>query len=634
MKPKILLIFLFFSLFSVGQKFEYAVAAIPDSLKQNANSVIRFDQTTIDITSRKSMTVKSITVMTVLNELGLRNLDLQAYYDKNRKITQISATAYDAGGKELKTYKRKDFKDVSGVDSGTIFSDSRVLYLDYTPISYPFTIVFETESETTTTAFIAPWSPIEDYLVSTQNSSITINYNPELNLKIKELNFSAKYPIIKKEATGTVTYSANNLVAKKHEDLTPPFDSLFPKVMFGLELFNLEGVYGNAKSWKEMGKWFYDEILTGTTELPEETKTKIKSLVSNEKDPLEIARIVYKYVQDKTRYVSIQEGIGGWKPMLAKDVDKLGYGDCKALTNYTRALLSEVGVVSYYARLYGSPNKKEIYPDIVSFQSNHVILAIPDKSNYIWLECTSQVMPFGYQGNFTDDRNAYIIKPDGGEIVRTKLYTENENLQQTKGSYQIAENGNFTGKVKIISEGLDYDYEFDKERISRENQIKYFKEKFDNINNLSIKKMNFANDVKNVQFTEELEIEAETYAQNSGGKLLFALNAFDQSSYVPKKYRNREFPFEMDRGYTYEAEIEVTIPDGFTIEAKPNGLEQNTEFGNYKIEFTVTGANKIMCKRKLVIKKGLYDKSKYEDYRKFRETIAKTDNSKIVIAKT
>ena len=139
-----------------------------------------------------------------------------------------------------------------------------------------------------------------------------------------------------------------------------------------------------------MGKWFYDEILYGTTDLPEETKIKIKNLVGNEKDPLKIAEIVYKYMQEKTRYVSIQEGIGGWKPMLAKDVDKLGYGDCKALTNYTRALLDAVGVVSYYTRLYGETDKKEIYADIVSFQSNHVILAIPDKSNYVWLECTNQ----------------------------------------------------------------------------------------------------------------------------------------------------------------------------------------------------------------------------------------------------
>jgi len=403
--------------------------------------------------------------------------------------------------------------------------------------------------------------------------------------------------------------------------------------MFGLEHFNLEGIEGNAKSWKEMGKWFYDEILIGTTELNDKTKIKIKSLVGNENDPLKKAEIVYKYVQGKTRYVSIQEGIGGWKPMLANEVDKLGYGDCKALTNYTRSLLNEVGVLSYYSRLYGDSDKREIHTDIVSFQSNHVILAIPNNENYVWLECTSQIQPFGFQGNFTDDRNAFIIKPEGGEIVKTKTFTETDNLQVTKGSYQVTENGNFIGKVKIISKALRYDNEFGKERKSKEDQIKNYKEEFSNINNLSIKKINFQNNPNTIEFTEELELEAAGYAQNSAGKLMFALNAFDQNLYVPKKYRTREFPFETETGYTNEADIEITIPDGFMVEAKPNGVELSTEFGNYKIEFKTVSPNKILCKRNLIIKKGLYESSKYESYRKFRETIAKTDNSKIVITK-
>lgn len=635
MKLKIVFFFfLFFSLFTFGQKLDYSTLIIPDSLTQNANAVIRLRETYIDITSQKSMTIRSTIITTVLNESGLRNLDLSENYDKNSKIIRIEATAYDAFGKELKTYKRKDFKDVSAVPDGTIFSDSRMLYLDYTPITYPFTITFEIEAETSTTAFIPSWSPIDNYLVSTQNASLTINYNPELHLKSKEFNFSNKYPIEKKETATSLSYSAKNLIAKKYEDLAPSFDIIFPRVMFGLELFNLEGIYGNAKSWKEMGKWFYDEILSGTTELSDETKAKIKALIGTETDHLKIAEIVYKYVQQKTRYVSIQEGIGGWRPMLAKDVDKLGYGDCKALTNYTRALLKEAGVVSYYTRLYGQTNKREIYPEIVSFQSNHVILAIPNKSDYIWLECTSQIHPFGFQGDFTDDRNAYIIKPDGGEIVRTKKYSDADNLQMTKGSYQITENGDFIGNVKIISKGLEYEEVFAIERISRENQIKYYKEEFDNINNLTIKKITLNNNPNNIEFTEDLELEAEGYAQNSGGKLLFALNAFDQSSDVPKKYRTREFPFQMERGSTNEEEIAITIPDGFSIEAKPNGIEQETEFGYYKIEFITLSPNKIMCKRKLIIKEGFYDKSKYESYRKFRETIAKTDNSRIVIVKT
>lgn len=636
MKLKItLFLFLFFSLIAFGQKSEYSTSAIPDSLKQNANVVIRLSKTNIDITSQKSMVISSLQVTTVLNELGLRNLDLSENYDKNRKINQIQATAYDAFGKELKTYKRKDFKDVSVADGISVFNDNRALYLDYTPITYPFTIVFETEIQTSNTAFIPSWSPVDDYLVSTENTSFTINFKPELNLKKKEVNFSSRFPIEKNETASSATYTSKNLIAKKREELSPNFADVFPVVYLALENFELENVEGKAANWTDFGKWYYNSLLADTEEVPEATQLKIKELVGNEKNPVEIAKIIYKYVQEKTRYVSIQVGIGGWKPMLAKDVDKLGYGDCKALTNYTRSLLKVLGVPSYFTLVYaGTESTKDFTTDLAFAQGNHAILTLPTDKGMVWLECTSQIQPFGFQGDFTDDRNVLLIKPEGGEIVKTKTFTETDNTQISKGSYQITENGDFIGKVHIVSKGLCYDNEFGKERMSRENQIKRYKEEFDNINNLSIKKIGLNNNSNSIEFTEDLEFEAEGYAQNSGGKLLFALNAFDQSSYVPKKYRTREFPFQMERGYTSEEEIEITIPDGFSVEAKPNGIEQDNEFGYYKIEFTPVSPGKIMCKRKLIIKKGFYDKSKYESYRKFREIIAKTDNSRIVIVKT
>lgn len=628
------LFLLLFSISSFGQKIEYTVLTIPDSLKQNANAVIRLDETNVTISSQKEMIIKTFKVTTVLNELGLRTLDLSESHDKNRKINKIEARAYDAFGKELKVYKRKDFRDVSVADGFSVFSDNRALYLDYTPVTYPFTMVVETEVATSNTAFLPSWSPSATYLVSTEKTSLTINYRSDLNLKKKETNFSAKYPIEKKETPTSISYSAKNQMAKKREELSPSFVESFPIVYFSLENFSLENVEGRATNWSEFGKWYYNSLLADTEEIPAETQAKIKQLIGNETNPVEIAKIVYKYVQEKTRYVSIQVGIGGWKPMLAKDVDKLGYGDCKALTNYTRCLLKSVGVKSYYTVVYaGAENTRDLQNDFASVQGNHVILTLPVDKNLVWLECTSQIHPFGFQGDFTDDRNVLLVKPEGGEIVKTRLFTEADNLKFTKGSFQITENGDFIGKVKITSKGLQYDDEFQKERMSHDDQIKNYKEEFSNINNLTIKKINFNNNQGTVEFTADLEMEAEGYAQNSGGKLLFALNAFDQNSEVPKKYRTREFPFEMDRGYTNEDEIEITIPDGYKVEAKPNGLEENNEFGYYKIEFNAISPSKILCKRKLVLKKGLYDKSKYETYRKFRETIAKTDNSRIVITK-
>lgn len=626
-------LFLFSTLSLFAQKIDYNTVSIADSLKLNSNAVVRLNQIDIIISSQRSMIVKNKRVVTVLNDKGLGAIEAIENYNKKTNIKSIEATVFDAFGYEIKRIKRKDFKDQSAVGGGTLFSDSRVIYLDYTPIGYPFTIVYECEVETSNTAFIPQWYPLTSYFVSIEKSVLNVNYPENLGFKAKEFNFP-NFQIKKTVDTPTqLSYVATNFTAQKEEDYGPNYYDAFPKVMMGLTLFHLEGVDGTAKTWKEFGQWYSDKILSGTTELSEETKTKIKTLVGNEKDPIKKAKIIYNFVQQKSRYVSIQVGIGGWKPMLASDVDRLGYGDCKALTNYTKALLNTVDVPSFNTVLYGSKDKRDIESEFVSMQGNHMILSIPNGDNYIWLECTSQDDPFGYQGTFTDDRNVLIMKPEGGEIVRTKIYPDKENTQTGKGNYSLSENGEFSGKITIVSEGSQYSPKALVEKFQPNEKDAYYKEYWDNINNLKINKVTFSNDKERVILTENAEISAVNYGTISGNKMLFVVNAYSQFTGGVKRIRNRKSPFEIQRGFYDNDEIAITLPQGFSIESIPQNFELNSKFGDYKTEIIKKDNENLVYKRSLFIKKGLYQKNEYDEFRLFMEKIAKNDNSKTVLAK-
>ncbi|PHS53544.1 MAG: DUF3857 domain-containing protein [Lutibacter sp.] len=462
MKKNVLstLLVLFFIVLTYSQDYNFNVSSIPENLKENANSVILFDDVAVEVRSQKSIVIRVKKTITILNKLGDKYKFVGVGFDNSRKIKNIKTIIYNSLGIEIKKVKRKEYRDVSMVDGGTLYADNRLLYYEHVPIEYPYTIYYEYEVESPNTAFLNSWKPIKSFSTGILSSSYKIANPENLSIQLKEDNFN-DYPIEKTRLDNEITYSLKLVEPIRYEPLTPSLRELMPRVQPVLNKFYAQGIAGEAENWEELGKWQYNNFYKDVGNLSERAKQNIINLVKGINDPIEKAKIVYQYVQDKTRYISVQVGIGGLRPMLADDVDRLGYGDCKGLTNYTKSLLEAVGVKSYFTELYGGYEKINMDFESPNIQGNHVILNIPNGENDIWLECTSQKVPFGYIANFTDDRDVIVIKPEGGEIKHTKKYKTEENLQFTKGSYTIDSLGNIGALIKIESFGTQYNDNLD-----------------------------------------------------------------------------------------------------------------------------------------------------------------------------
>lgn len=619
------------TIFAQGQKIQYPVATIADSLKLNANAVVRLADRLINIKSQQKMTILQKKVVTVLNEAGFDKSDYICYYSKSTKVKNMKFVVLDALGNILKTYRKSDFKDSSVGDGYSVFSDNRVLYLDFTPTQYPCTIIFDSEEETSNTAFIPPWYPVSDLNVGIEKSTVKISYAPDLGFDFREENFSPKYQISKTQTANAVIFETNNIIPQKPQDYRPSYFTLLPNVLFRVTKFNLEGVDGQASTWSEFGGWCYKNLMNDTNELPAETIAKVKLLVGGETNSVAIAKKIYQFVQDKTRYVSIQVGIGGFKPMLASDVDRLGYGDCKALSNYTRCLLNAVGVQSYYTLIYGG-ERQDFNADFASTQGNHAILALPVNDKYVFMECTSQTNPFGYQGEFTDNRMALVVKPEGGELVRTNSYNDSDSSQIITGKYSVSAEGNLQAQIKIIYKGVQYNKYEGLERQSRKIQIDKKTAQFNNINNLKIDNLSLVNDKESIAFIEEMSLSASAYA-NVTDKIMFAINAFNNNNPVPTRYRKREYPFEIEHGFLDIDDIVISIPENYSVEAMPTNSEITSKFGIYKTEIGAVKNNSFTYKRTLKINTGRFTTKEYNEFRVFMEQLSRNDNAKILLKK-
>ena len=137
---------------------------------------------------------------------------------------------------------------------------------------------------------------------------------------------------------------------------------------------------------------------------------------------------IYQYLASTTRYVSIQLGIGGLQPIAAADVNRTGFGDCKGLSNYMRAMLTELGIPSVYTVI--STTNRRLLADFASAnQNNHVILQVPLPNDTLWLECTNPTLPLGYVHHSIAGHDALLVGPNGGILCQLPTYADSLNTQ-------------------------------------------------------------------------------------------------------------------------------------------------------------------------------------------------------------
>ena len=610
--------------------FSLQALLIDSVLTKNANAIVRSEDVLIQINAINSVVIKTKRVVTVLNKYGDRHADSFEHYDPMTKIKKAEAVIYNALGQEIKKFKKKDFKDRSGYDGFSLIGDDRMIYFEHIPVEYPYTIVYESEIETKNSAFIRPWIPIVNYHLSVEKSSYTIQNPEKIQLRTKENAFDG-FPIEIKKSDQEISYVLSKVRALKKEYKSPSFIELVPIGRVTLGNFSLVNVEGTANDWKTFGQWQYANLVSGRDQLPESTIKKVSALLTDTDSDKEKAKRIYEYVQDKTRYISVQLGIGGWMPMQAEDVDRLGYGDCKALTNYTKALLDSQGIESYYTVVYGDSDKRDIDLDFASMQGNHVILNIPDGEEDIWLECTSQTAPFNFIGDFTDDRNVLVIKPDGGEIKRTRKYKPEENTLHTKATINIQSDASMEAEITSISNGLQYDWRYLTKLKPSKDQELYYKEYWDYINNLSILSLELEDNKNTIEYTERVKVMARNYGTKAGSRLLIRPNTFNRVKNKMPKYTDRKTSLVIARGYTDSDEYIINLPDGYSVSKTPDRKVLETIFGNYSYHVEKMTMSQLKFTRKLEINDGTYPKEKYEEYRQFMSEIRNIDNSKIVL---
>ena len=463
-----------------SQNIELNVDSIPQFLREDADVVIRKQEKILEIHSESSATEYVTEVVTILNSDGDYYSYFIAYYDKFSSISRIEAVIYDAKGNEIKDID--DIRDISASDGYTIYSDSRLKLYKPNIVNYPYTVYYKYKRKIKSMLSWSNWKPIRSSNISVEKDVYKIIAPKHLKYLVKETNL-VEVPIIEEKEGNTIrTYSLSNYKAFKSEGYGSKIEDFAPSVIISPEKFNYSGYDGSYSSWESFSKFVYD-LNSDRDDISEELKIKLKELTANIDSDKEKAKAIYEFMQNNTRYVSIQYGVGGHQPSFASEVELNGYGDCKALSNYTYAMLNYVGVDAKYSLIRAGDDGGEFDEDIPYSPFNHAILCLPNKGDTLWLECTSQKNPFGFLGDFTGNRKALIITPEGGKLVNTTKYTDQDNIKTRNLVVDINERGDAKSKLIQNNKGIFYnDLAFLNDKILKDQNIIDFESIFDSQN--------------------------------------------------------------------------------------------------------------------------------------------------------
>lgn len=612
----------------------YDVSLIPKELLSYANTVIRYSDESVEVKSLNSQLYHIKQAITVLNKNGDDNARIFVWHDKNTNIKYIKGAIYNAFGKPIGKFAERDFEDDYAGGNESLFEDLSVKHYKPAEVEYPYTVEYEYEERDKQTLDLTGWRPNPDEGISVEKSSFVFTCSPDFKINYKEINVPQKAVIgTNKQGLKTYTWHIDNLKAVKNEPFSPNPEKYLTMVKLAPEKFTYDGVSGSFSNWNDLGKWVYDKLLMNRDQIPPETAGYIKQLTASISDPKLKAKKIYEYMQQKTRYISIQVGIGGFRPFLASDVDKSNYGDCKALANYTRALLKIAGIESWYCQVEAGSRKVGCIADFASMdQANHIILCVPFKNDTTWLECTNQKMPFGYLGDFTDDRTVLACTPEGGKILHTPRY-ENTNLTKRKADFVIDAKGNLSGSMTTTFAGTDFEERSYMNDESYEDQLKTIRKIYP-IANFDIEKLIYTNNTAiSPVSTERIQFNSREFAALNSDKYYFRPNLANRVQRAPDEVRNRRTDVYINRGYTEDDEISYLLPAGYRSDKNLLNKTIDKPFGRFTVNMHINNG-KLIYTRRLQMKDGTYTKDSYQDLVDFYQAIADADSYNVALAKS
>jgi len=395
----------------------------------------------------------------------------------------------------------------------------------------------------------------------------------------------------------------------------------------------------SIKSWDDVAKW-YSDLARESLKPDKLVRETALELTKDKKTLEEKIRAIYNFVSQNIRYVGMEFGINGYKPHRAGEVLRNRYGDCKDHATLLVSMLKVIGVKGYPV-LIPTLSKANTDPEMpMPTAFNHEIAAIKWKGKLLFLDTTSDYVPFGYLPPSDQGRTTLLVDVDSskGFLEETPVYPSSANVEGFSGRFKLLPFGALKGDFKFTYTGI-YSV-IERARLSEMTPLQIRRHVDELASKVSpgfnVDKFKISNyrDLNVPDVFIEIEGKDSSYGTITSHTLLAKFPSPDFSRIVSLvAAKERKYPFVV--GYKMEKEVEssVKLPSGYKLLFKPEDLTFKNRVGFLKLNWTQKG-DTLTLRAKMVLNKRIVPPDEYRDLRElFNYTVKSLRNQVIVLKK-
>ena len=456
--------------------------------------------------------------------------------------------------------------------------------------------------------------------------TITAPKTMTLHQKSQSTNVTAKMRDLSDGKSVLYTWEDKNVAPLIPEPMMPDPDTLIPKL-----------TVSTLPSWQTIADW-YNDLAKGRMEADPETRARALELTKNLKTPEEKAKAIFYYVQDKTRYVSIDFGKSAYQPHTPTSVLGNQYGDCKDMATLLVAMLRAVGVDTAYPVLLNAESKLPKNSELPSPGAfNHAICLVELGGKKYWLDATAEVCPWGVIPSGDRGADAFVMRNGKGQFETIAVGTPDDNKTNQSAQLTLAPDGSAKGTVTLTGTG-DIDMGLRGALlIMPPDKMRPFMESIASKLGADAKVRDYkVSDFRNkdVPVSITMDVFFPSWANQSGDLLLFKARPEQTGGTASSPFREdgRRLAVAQESTASGVSTLELTLPAGYSVISLPKPTEVKSDLGRFerkvtqengKLTISTTGENF----------RATVPASRYNDVRSYYENYLKASGESVIVKK-